>query len=52
MGSYGEVDVGDFLRLMADYLKGRITADQYKQDYFSLMKKRQIVSDHVSRVLQ
>ena len=53
MENYGEIDISDFLRLMKDFVDGRIDARQYQSSYSDLMIKRFVVpSEDVSRVLQ
>jgi len=52
MDNHGEVSVLDFLRLMKDYVEGRIDAEQYRTTYFALLIKRMIVKVDESRILQ
>jgi Bacterial self-protective colicin-like immunity len=52
MESYGEVGVPEFLQLMKDYLDGRTDVRSYRQGYFALMKKRMVLNEEESRILQ
>ncbi len=53
MEDYGEIEIRDFVRLMRNYLEGRVNAAQYQNDYSELMTKRFIVpSEDVSKILQ
>ena len=53
MGNHSEVGVPDYMRLMRDFLGGRINADQYRLSYFSLSKKRANIPDEeTSRITQ
>ncbi|MGO9640799.1 MAG: hypothetical protein ACLP1Y_05795 [Candidatus Acidiferrales bacterium] len=46
MENYGdEAGVPDYMRLMKDYLEGRINVDQYKRAYFVLGQKRVNIPD-------
>jgi hypothetical protein len=40
MENYGEVGVEDYLRLMSEYLAGKIDADKYIKGYFAFNKYR------------
>jgi hypothetical protein len=48
MESYGEVGVADDMRLMKQFVHGQMRADQYKQRYFELTKKRVHIPDEES----
>jgi uncharacterized protein YktA (UPF0223 family) len=52
MENYGEVHVLEFLRLMKAFLDKKIDAGHYRGAYFALMKKRMILSEEESRILQ
>jgi hypothetical protein len=53
MENYGEISIADFVQLMKDYVGLRIDADQYRQMYFELTKKRvHIPNDTVNQIIQ
>ena len=52
MGDYGEVGALDFFRLMEEYLSGSRDARSYQQGFFALMKKRAVLSEDESRIVQ
>jgi hypothetical protein len=52
MESYGEVRIPEFLRLMKAYLEGQIDACSYRDRYFALMKRRMILDEVESRMIQ
>ena len=53
MESFGEVGIPDYMRLMKDYLDGRIPVHEYKKSYFELNKKRvNIPDEEASRITQ
>lgn len=54
MENFGdECGIGDYMRLMKDYLGGRIQARQYARNYFDLAKKRVTMSsEETNRVTQ
>jgi hypothetical protein len=52
MERYPEVQVLDFVRLMADFLAKRIDAYQYRRDYFDLMKNRVVLTDEENKILE
>jgi len=37
---------------MTDYLRGQITVDQYRENYFAMIIKRMTVPDEASKILQ
>ena len=48
-----QITVANFVRLMADYLDGRIDADQYRNNMFDLFKKRmEQLDEATNRTLQ
>jgi hypothetical protein len=52
MESYGEVGVLDFLQLMEDSISGTRDARSYQRAFFALMKRRAVLSDDESRIVQ
>jgi Bacterial self-protective colicin-like immunity len=52
MEDYGEVGVPEFLQLMKGFIEMRISARNYRETYFTLMKRRMILSEEESRILQ
>jgi hypothetical protein len=53
MKDSGEISVVEYLRLMKDYLEGRIDAERYTKHYFELTQRRvNIPNEEVSRVTQ
>ena len=52
MEGYGEVGVLEFLQLMEDYLSGNRDARSYQQGFFALMKRRTVLSEDESRIVQ
>jgi hypothetical protein len=51
MEHYGEVGVPDFLRLMQNYLDGKIDVDSYCSSYFDLAVKRNTITSDESRII-
>ena len=47
-----DYDVLDYLRLMGAYLEQRINAKTYQQEFFSMSKKRTLVSEQASSIIQ
>ncbi len=52
MEDYCEASVLDFLRLMRDYLDGKIEVRGYQRGIFTLMKQRARFTDEEFRILQ
>ncbi|MGB8322619.1 MAG: hypothetical protein WCE52_06625 [Candidatus Acidiferrum sp.] len=51
MESRGEVGARDYMRLMADYLAGKIDVDQYTKAFFGFNKRRANLPDEGAREL-
>ena len=52
MDPYPQIEVLDFVRLMKDFLDGRIDVQQYTRSYFELNTKRIILSEEKGKMLE
>jgi hypothetical protein len=51
MENFGEVGIQEYLRLMADYIEGKITAGQYKTLFFDFNRLRVNIPNEDASVL-
>jgi Bacterial self-protective colicin-like immunity len=52
MDPFPQIQVLDFVRLMKDFLDGRVGVKDYQRQYFELNTKRVILSEEESKILQ